>query len=74
MRSVCRRSGAPLKTAQMDLLDRRFLVVVGKGGVGKTTVATGLALAASRRGKKVGEITGRRDEQASEQPKEQANA
>ena len=36
----------------MDLLDRRFLFVVGKGGVGKTTVATGLALAASRRGKK----------------------
>lgn len=37
----------------MDLLDRRLLIVVGKGGVGKTTVATGLALAASRRGKKV---------------------
>jgi anion-transporting ArsA/GET3 family ATPase len=37
----------------MDLLDRRFLFVVGKGGVGKTTVATGLALAASHRGKKV---------------------
>jgi anion-transporting ArsA/GET3 family ATPase len=37
----------------MDLLDRRFLFVVGKGGVGKTTVATGLAVAASRRGKKV---------------------
>ncbi len=37
----------------MDLLDRRFLFVVGKGGVGKTTVATGLALAASSRGKKV---------------------
>jgi anion-transporting ArsA/GET3 family ATPase len=37
----------------MDLFDRRFLFVAGKGGVGKTTVATGLALAASRRGKKV---------------------
>lgn len=37
----------------MDLLDRRFLYVVGKGGVGKTTVATALALEASRRGKKV---------------------
>ncbi len=53
MRSVCRSHSAPLKTALMDLLDRRFLFVVGKGGVGKTTVATGLALAASRRGKKV---------------------
>jgi len=51
--SVCRRSASPLKTALMDLLDRRFLFVVGKGGVGKTTVATGLALAASRRDKKV---------------------
>jgi len=39
--------------ALMDLLDRRFLFVVGKGGVGKTTVATGLALTASRRDKKV---------------------
>ncbi len=37
----------------MDLFDRRFLFVVGKGGVGKTTVATALALDASRRGKKV---------------------
>ncbi len=37
----------------MDLLDRRFLFVVGKGGVGKTTVATALALEANRRGKKV---------------------
>jgi len=37
----------------MDLFDRRFLFVVGKGGVGKTTVATALALEASRRGKKV---------------------
>jgi anion-transporting ArsA/GET3 family ATPase len=36
----------------MDLLDRRFLFVVGKGGVGKTTVAAGLALEASRRGTK----------------------
>ncbi|MEM7434421.1 MAG: ArsA family ATPase [Myxococcota bacterium] len=37
----------------MNLFDRRFLFVVGKGGVGKTTVATALALEASRRGKKV---------------------
>ncbi|MEM1418261.1 MAG: ArsA family ATPase [Myxococcota bacterium] len=34
------------------LLDRRFLFVIGKGGVGKTTVATALALASARRGRK----------------------
>ncbi len=36
-----------------DLLDRRFLLVIGKGGVGKTTVSAALALAAARRGKRV---------------------
>ena len=36
-----------------DLLDRRMLFVVGKGGVGKTTVSAALALAAARRGKRV---------------------
>ncbi len=35
------------------LLDKRFLVVAGKGGVGKSTVAAALALSASRRGKRV---------------------
>ncbi len=35
-----------------SLLDHRFLFVIGKGGVGKTTVATALALAAARRGKR----------------------
>jgi anion-transporting ArsA/GET3 family ATPase len=35
------------------LLDQRFLFVVGKGGVGKTTVAAALALAAARKGKRV---------------------
>jgi anion-transporting ArsA/GET3 family ATPase len=35
----------------LDLLDRRLLFVSGKGGVGKTTVAAGLALLASQRGK-----------------------
>lgn len=34
------------------LLDHRFLFVVGKGGVGKTTVAAALGLAAARQGKK----------------------
>ena len=33
--------------------ERRFVVVTGKGGVGKTTVSAALALAASRRGKRV---------------------
>jgi anion-transporting ArsA/GET3 family ATPase len=32
------------------VLDRRLVVVTGKGGVGKTTIAAGLALAAAERG------------------------
>jgi anion-transporting ArsA/GET3 family ATPase len=36
----------------MGLLDRRVLFVLGKGGVGKTTVAAALALAAVRAGKR----------------------
>lgn len=35
------------------LLDKRLVFVTGKGGVGKTTVATCLALVAARRGKRV---------------------
>lgn len=35
------------------LLDQRFVFVVGKGGVGKTTVAAALGLAAARKGKRV---------------------
>ena len=35
------------------LLDRRLVVVTGKGGTGKSTVSAALALAATRRGKKV---------------------
>ncbi|MBK6576620.1 MAG: ArsA family ATPase [Sandaracinaceae bacterium] len=34
------------------LLDRKFLIVVGKGGVGKTTVSAALGLAGARRGKR----------------------
>ncbi len=35
-----------------DLLDRKLLFVTGKGGVGKTTVASALALLSSQRGKR----------------------
>lgn len=36
-----------------SLLDKRLLVVIGKGGVGKSTVSAALALAAARAGKRV---------------------
>ena len=36
----------------MSLLDRRVLIVSGKGGVGKTTVAAAVALAAARSGRR----------------------
>lgn len=35
------------------VLDRRLLIISGKGGVGKTTVAAALAIVAARRGMKV---------------------
>src|SRR5688500_12570153 len=37
----------------MGLFDLEFVFVVGKGGVGKTTVSAALALAAAKRGKRV---------------------
>jgi anion-transporting ArsA/GET3 family ATPase len=37
----------------VDLLDRKLLFVTGKGGVGKTTIASGLALLAAQSGKRV---------------------
>lgn len=36
-----------------DLLSRRLIVLTGKGGVGKSVVGSALALAASKRGKRV---------------------
>jgi anion-transporting ArsA/GET3 family ATPase len=36
----------------MSLIDKRLLFVTGKGGVGKSTVAAALGVAASRRGKR----------------------
>lgn len=39
--------------AAPDLLGRRLLVITGKGGVGKSTVAAALALVAAQRGKRV---------------------
>jgi anion-transporting ArsA/GET3 family ATPase len=37
----------------VDLLDRKLLFVTGKGGVGKTTIAAGLALLAAQNGRRV---------------------
>jgi len=36
-----------------DLLDKRVLIVSGKGGAGKTSIAAALALTAARKGKRV---------------------
>ncbi len=49
----------------MSLLDRNLVVVTGKGGVGKTTVAAAIALAAAGRGQRtaLAEVGGRRDAQ-----------
>src|SRR5687768_11373461 len=45
--------GRPVSARLVDvLLERRILVCVGSGGVGKTTTAATLALAAARRGKR----------------------
>lgn len=37
----------------MSLFDKRFVVIAGKGGVGRTTVAASLAVAAAAKGKRV---------------------
>ena len=54
------RAGAP--AALRPLLERRLVVVTGKGGTGKTTVAAALALAAARRGRRVLVVETGRDE------------
>ena len=43
-----------------ELLDRRLVVVTGKGGVGKTTVAAAIALLAARAGLRTIVCRGRR--------------
>jgi anion-transporting ArsA/GET3 family ATPase len=39
-------------TAMEGILDRRLVLVMGKGGTGKTTIAAALGLAAARRGRR----------------------
>ena len=39
--------------ARMDFLSRRIHLITGKGGVGRTTVAAALAVAAASHGKRV---------------------
>lgn len=41
-----------MERSGIDLLDRRLVFVTGKGGVGKTTVASALALLAAERGRR----------------------
>ena len=47
---------------QRSLLDRRLVIVTGKGGTGKTTVAASLALAAAERGHRALAVEVGRDE------------
>ncbi len=45
-----KRSGSSRAKAPRSLFDHELLVVTGKGGVGKTTIAAALGVAAARRG------------------------
>src|ERR1700733_1358453 len=44
---------SPLRPAMSTLADKRFVLVTGKGGVGKTTVCAAEALALAAKGKRV---------------------
>jgi len=52
----------PLQPSPASLVDRRLVVVTGKGGTGKTTVAAALGLAAARLGRRVLLVETGRDE------------
>jgi anion-transporting ArsA/GET3 family ATPase len=54
--------GIALAEPARSLLDPRLVIVTGKGGTGKTTVAAALALAASARGRRVVVIETGREE------------
>ncbi len=47
------RDATPDQQALADLFRRRVILVAGKGGVGRTNMASALALAAAQRGKRV---------------------
>src|SRR5947208_2912750 len=47
-----RAAGGLRRPVSKSLLDRRLVFVTGKGGVGKSTIAAGLALLATQRGKR----------------------
>jgi anion-transporting ArsA/GET3 family ATPase len=47
------RATEPMATELSPLLDRRLIIVTGKGGTGKTTVAAAIAVAAAREGRSV---------------------
>ena len=44
---------AKLLTAMTSVLDRKLLVITGKGGVGKSTIAAAAGLLAAQRGRRV---------------------
>lgn len=55
-------SPRPAGPALAPVLDRRLVIVTGKGGTGKTSVVAALALAAAREGHRVATVEAGRDE------------